>query len=59
MGAVQNNYAIVMVAAGGLLNPVAPGNPFWNGHSSPANVVAAYIGDPVVNSIIFPKPTGP
>jgi hypothetical protein len=59
IGAVHNNFGIAVIAVGKLLAPVTPSSSFWNGHPSPANVAAAYFADPVINSIIFPNPSGP
>ncbi|HWE67603.1 MAG TPA: hypothetical protein VG298_13270 [Acidimicrobiales bacterium] len=54
MTAIRDGFAISVIAEGKLLAPVTPKSPFWDGHPSPANVAAAYVADPVVNSIAFP-----
>jgi len=56
LGAVQQGFAILVVAAGPLLPPVSNSNYWWDGHPSPADLSAAYIADQndIVNSISFP-----
>jgi hypothetical protein len=56
ISAVLNNFGIVVIASGPLLN-VTTTSPYYVDHPSPANVGAAYfasLDDPVINSITFP-----
>jgi hypothetical protein len=55
MAAIKNNFGIAVIAQGPLLSDVGPQSVFWNGHSSPANLNVAYVGDETVNSIRFPS----
>lgn len=55
MAAIKNNFGIAVIAEGQLLSDVGPQSIFWNGHSSPANLNVAYMGDETVNSIKFPS----
>jgi hypothetical protein len=59
MAAVQNGLGVTVIAVGSLLPPVTPASKVWDGHPSPANVVAAYLADPVINRIAFPASPGP
>jgi len=55
MAAIKNNFGMRVIAEGQLLSDVGPQSIFWNGHSSPANLNVAYMGDETVNSIKFPS----
>jgi hypothetical protein len=55
MAAIKNNFGIAVIAEGQLLSDVGPQSDLWNGHSSPANLNVAYVGDEMANSIKFPS----
>jgi hypothetical protein len=54
LAAIKNDFGIAVILEGQLLPDVGPQSVFWNGHSSPANLNVAYVGDETVNSITFP-----
>lgn len=59
LAAVHNGFGMAVIAVGPRLAPVTPTAPNWNGHPSPADLLLAYVVDPIVNSVTFPAPQGP
>ncbi len=55
LAAVHRGFSIIVVAVGTLLSDVGPKSIFYNGHPTPAAINIAYVSDPTINSIQFPK----